>query len=111
MKKEDTNIEVKVEETSDECNIAIIDKLYRERYKKFLCYCWLAINIPIQLETSRRLGSHKFPQAHLNCGFRFTVIACTISTNENLVWVDLLDFYDLIFETFKILEHSFDTYP
>jgi hypothetical protein len=36
--KEDTNIKVKVEETSDECKIVIIDKFYSERYKKILCY-------------------------------------------------------------------------
>lgn len=32
--KEDTNIEVKVDETNDECKITIIDKFYSERYKK-----------------------------------------------------------------------------
>jgi hypothetical protein len=36
--KEDTNIEVKVKETNDKCKIAIIYKLYNERYKKFLYY-------------------------------------------------------------------------
>jgi len=94
--KKDTNIKVKVEETSDECNIVIIDKLYSEWYKKFSCYYYLATNIPKQLTTSRKLRSHKFPQVPLNCGFQFTLITCIISTNENLVWVDLLDFYDLI---------------
>jgi hypothetical protein len=48
--KDDTNMKVKVEETSDECNIAIIDKLYNERHKKLLCYCCLVTNIPKQLK-------------------------------------------------------------
>jgi hypothetical protein len=61
--KEDTNIEVKVEETSDECKIVIIEKLYSERYKKILCYRWLATDIPKQRKTNRRLGFRKFPQA------------------------------------------------
>jgi hypothetical protein len=46
--KEDANIKVKVKETNDECNIVIIDKLYSERYKKFLCYQWLVTYIPKQ---------------------------------------------------------------
>ncbi len=109
--KDNTNMKVKVEETSDECNIAIINKLYNERYKKFSCYCCLVIDIPKRLETSKRLGFHKFPQIGLTYGFKFTLTTCTISTYENLVWANLLDFYDLIFKTFKIIEHSFDTYP
>ncbi len=83
--KEDTNIEVKVEETNDECKIVIINKLYSERYKKFLCYSWLVTNITKQPQTSRRLGFHRFLQAHVNCGFRFTPTTYTITTNENLV--------------------------
>jgi hypothetical protein len=46
--KKDANIEVKVEETNDECKIVIIDKLYNERYKKFLYYQWLGTYIPKQ---------------------------------------------------------------
>jgi hypothetical protein len=83
--KEDTNIEVKVEETNDECKIVITKKLYSERCKKFLCHCWLVTNIAKQQKTSRRLGSHRFPQAHLHYGFRFTPTTYTITTNDNLV--------------------------
>jgi len=59
--KEDTNIEVKVEETSDECKIVIIDKRYSERYKKILCYRWLATDIPKQPKTNRRLFNQVSP--------------------------------------------------
>ncbi len=79
------NIQVKVKETNDECKITIIDKLYSERYKKFLCHHWLSTNMPKQPKTIRRLGSRKFPQAYLNCGFRFTPTACTITIDENFV--------------------------
>jgi hypothetical protein len=83
--KENTNIEIKVKETSDECKIVIINKLYSERYKKILCYYWLTTNIPKQPKTNKRLGSHKFPQARLNCGLKFTSTTYTISIDDNLV--------------------------
>lgn len=41
--------------------------------------------MPKQPKTSRRLRSRRFPQAYLNCGFKFTPITCTITIDESLV--------------------------
>jgi hypothetical protein len=109
-KRKDTNIEVKVEETNDECKIVIINKFYNEWYKKFLCYYWLVTNITKQPKISKRLRFCKFPQTCLNCGFRFTPTTCIITRYEKLIKAYFSNLYDLIFKTFKTLEHAFDTY-
>jgi len=79
----------------NECNIVAIQKIYNEKYNKFIYYWWVAQHIAIpHLATkwAKRMGSLRFLWAQMNCNFRFTLIFYIINKNENLIWEDFGNF-------------------
>jgi hypothetical protein len=95
---------MKVELDSNKCKITTIDKEYKKKFNKYLYYRWFQ---KTQKSSSR---NYKFQHAQVNCGLRFTFIACKTITYDHLVWEDFAHFFHLISKNWKIEWHVDETY-
>jgi hypothetical protein len=69
-----------------------IDQFYNTNFKKKLYYCWVQSYIICEYN----LNSHKrgkFYPTPRNCSLLYTPIACTTTTNQNLIWDEFETFY------------------
>jgi hypothetical protein len=73
-----------------------VNKVYEEKYGKFIYHHWIQQSIPRIIRSSNRFGFHKIQHIAIQHNIRFTPMAWTSIANINLVWNDLEIFYDII---------------
>ncbi len=87
---------MKVENQYDECKILKIDKIYKEIFTNFICYCWVAIYVVTHVRNNaKEVGHCKFQHVLVSHILKFTPTTCT-TTYENLKWENFANFFDVI---------------
>jgi hypothetical protein len=95
-KIEKKNIDVKVENQYDECNILKIDKVYKEIFTNFICYHWVAKYVVTRVRNNaKEVGHCKFQHVLVSHILKFTPSMCT-TTYKNLKWENFANFFDVI---------------
>lgn len=80
----DKEINLKVEDQFIECKIQSINKVYKERFSKYLYYCWIAKHVISQVgKNTNKIQICIFQHAPINYNLIFTPIANKTTTNEN----------------------------
>lgn len=93
----DKEINSKVEDQFIECKIQSINEVYKERFSKYLYYCWIAKHVISQVgKNIRKIQICIFQRAPINYNLIFTPIDCKTTTNENLKWEKIRNFFELI---------------
>jgi hypothetical protein len=104
--KEETLELPKIENHQDESIIAYIDKIYKESFNKFIYFCWIVKSIILVVRKSAKIMSHdRFLQAQTQQTIRYTPIACTTTTHEDLDWTNFANIFDLI--NTSVLTHEY----
>jgi len=86
-----------------------IDQLYKQKFKKFLCYHWGQSSIICRYN----LGSHKRGKIYLtprNRSLLYTPTTYTKTTNHDLIWDDFEQFYALIISSQQLETYALQTY-
>ncbi len=84
MKVKEEVADFEIDPTSNEAIFSYIDKVYIEKFIKYIYYCWVvkSVNSPL---VQRRKGNHKQWVVEKLCSQRFIPTACTKTKDEKLV--------------------------
>lgn len=95
---ENDEIDLKVEEDQFiECQIQSINKMYKERYSKYLYYCWIVQHVASQVrQNARKIQIYIFQCVPINYSLIFIPIACRTTPSEDLKWEKFANFFELI---------------
>jgi len=100
MKVKEKITNLKVDLTFDEAIFSYINKIYIEKFSKYIYYCWV-IKFVKNPSVQRRKENHKqwvVTKLHRQI---FTLIAYIETTNENLVWLDFENQFNFIIDVGK----------
>jgi hypothetical protein len=93
---EKKSIDVKLKNKYDKCKNLKIDKVYKEIFTNFLCYCWVAKYVVRHVKNNaKEVGHYKFQHVLICHILKFTLTTCT-TTYQNLNWEDFANFFDVI---------------
>ncbi len=79
-----------------EIGIEFIDKLYNEKFKQFLNFCWIQQSV-VPHSKIERPKNCRFQIAHINHRFIFTPTTCITTLDVNFKWENFEDFHVLLF--------------
>jgi hypothetical protein len=75
-----------------------VDQLYQEKYSKYLRYHWIqGLEISRITRSLSRYDSRRFFGILINQSLKYTPMACTSTTNVNIIWDDFANFHAIIF--------------
>jgi hypothetical protein len=104
--KEETLELPNIENHQYESIIAYIDKIYKESFNKFIYFCWIVKSIILVVRKNAKIVGHdRFLRAQTQYTIRYTLIACTTTTDEDLDWTDFANIFDLINNS--VLTHEY----
>jgi hypothetical protein len=90
-------------------NHEVIDKIYKEKFEKFLYYCWIQKSIRTNFKGPRP-KKPRYQITWVNCTYQFILIACTSTSDINLMWKNFSSFWDLISKDDELTSYAIEFY-
>ncbi len=90
-------IEMKVKDQSFQCKIQFINKVYMEKFNKYLYYQWIIKHVISQpTQSANRVQRCKFQCVVTNHNLRFIAITFIVTTYKDMIQENFVDFLELI---------------